>query len=165
MSLSKKQLKLQKQMLNPFTFGLFKIFKVPMAYLAGIRLRELNENQTTTTVRYKYLNKNPFNSMYFAVLAMTAELSTGALALFSIAKHKESIAVIVVGSKAKFIKKAVGKITFKCKNGLDFSEQIQNCINTKESVTVKAESIGYNENNEIVCEYEFEWSFKVRSKS
>lgn len=163
MALSKKQIKLQKQMLSGFTFGLFKLAKVPLAFFTGIRLNELNEKQSETSVKYKYLNKNPFKSMYFAVLAMAAEMSTGALALFSIAKHKESIAVIVVGSQAKFVKKAIGKIRFECKNGLEFGEQIEKCIQTKEAVTVKAKSIGYNESNEIVCEYEFEWSFKTRS--
>ena len=163
MALSNKQLKIQEQMLNPFKFGLWKILKLPMAYLAGIRLRELTEESALSTVRYKYLNTNPFNSMYFAVLAMAAELSTGSLALFSIAKHDESIAVLVVSSKGTFMKKAVGKIRFECKNGLDFKNKLEECVQTKEAGIVTAKSIGYNSKDEIVCEYEFTWSFKVRS--
>jgi hypothetical protein len=163
MALSEKQLKIQEQMLNPFKFGLFKIFKLPIAYLAGIKLRELNEKTSTSSVRYKYLNTNPFKSMYFAILAMAAELSTGSLALFSIAKHDESIAVLVVSSKGTFMKKAVGEIRFECNNGLDFKNKLEELVQTKEAGLVIAKAIGYNSNDEIVCEYEFTWSFKVRS--
>lgn len=163
MPISKKQLKIQKQMLNPFKFGVFKILKLPMAFLAGISVKELTEESSISTVRYKYLNTNPFKSMYFAVLAMTAELSTGALAFYSMAKYDESIAVLVISSKGTFLKKAVGKIRFECKNGLDFKNKLKECVERKEVGTVTAKSIGYNSNNEIVCEYEFTWSFKVRS--
>ncbi len=163
MELSQKQKKLQQQMLSPFKFGLFKIFKLPLAFVAGIKLIELTPYSAIASVKYKYLNTNPFKSMYFAVLAMTAELSTGALALFSIAKYKESIAVLVVESKGKFHKKAVGRIRFICEDGDAFQKGLERCINTKESVQVTASSKGYNQDNELVCEYEFTWSFKVRS--
>ena len=163
MPISKKQRKIQDQMLNPFKFGVFKLLKLPMAFLAGISIKELTEESSISTVKYKYLNSNPFKSMYFAVLAMTAELSTGALAFFSMAEYDESIAVLVVSSKGKFLKKAVGEIRFECKNGLDFKNKLKECFETKEAVTVTAKSIGYNNNDEIVCEYEFTWSFKVRS--
>jgi hypothetical protein len=163
MSLSKKQIKIQEKMLNPFKFGVFKILKLPLAYLAGIKLTVLTEENSVATVKYKYLNTNPFKSMYFAVLAMTAELTTGTLALFSIEKYDESIAVLVVSSKGTFVKKAIGEIRFECKNGLDFKNKIAKCVQSNEAVTVTAKSIGYNSNDEIVCEYEFTWSFKVRS--
>lgn len=163
MALSKKQVQLQQQMLSSFKFGLFKIFKIPLAFIAGIKLKKLSEASCETSVKYKHLNTNPFKSMYFAVLAMAAELSTGALALFSIAKYDQSIAVLVVSSKGTFVKKAVGNIRFECENGLDFENKIAECVQSNEPVTVIAKSVGYNEQNEIVCEYEFEWSFKVRS--
>lgn len=163
MALTSKQIKLQSQMLSPFKFGLFKIFKLPLAFLVGIKLKELSESTSTTSVKYKRLNTNPFKSMYFAVLAMAAELSTGALALFSIAKHKESIAVLVVESKGKFHKKAIGKIKFICEDGALFNQQLDHCVKTKTPVTVIGTSKGYNEANELVCEYEFTWSFKVRN--
>lgn len=162
MELSKKQLKLQNQMLSPFKFGLFKLFKLPLALLVGIKLKELTPYSAATSVKYKSLNKNPFKSIYFAVLAMTAELSTGALALFSIAKHKESIAVLVVESHGEFYKKAVGKINFICENGAEFQTSLEKCIAENVPVTVKAVSKGYNSEKELVCEYTFTWSFKKR---
>lgn len=150
-------------MRSPLKFGLFKIFKLPLAFITGIKLHELSEQEAVTSIRYKYLNKNPFNSLYFAVLAMTAELSTGALALFSIAKHNSSIAVLVVESHGKFYKKGTGKVTFVCSAGHEFKRELKRCVDEKTSVTVKANTKGYNEQNELICEYDFTWSFKVRS--
>lgn len=164
MQLTPKQLQLQKQMLSPFKFGLFKLAKVPMAFIAGIKLKGLDTKSATTLVRYRFINTNPFKSMYFAVLAMAAEMSTGALALFSLAKHKQSIALIVVSSKGTYYKKAVGKIRFECTDGEVFIEKIDSCLTSGNAEIVKAKSIGYNEAEEVVCEYEFEWSFKLRSK-
>ena len=56
MSLSKKQIKIQEKMLNPFKFGVFKILKLPLAYLAGIKLTALTKENSVATVKYKYLN-------------------------------------------------------------------------------------------------------------
>lgn len=164
MSLTKAQIKLQKQILNPFSFALFKLFKIPLAFFAGLKAYSLDEYQCTTTVKYKHINTNPFKSIYFAVLAMAAELSTGALALFSIAKYDKSIAVLVVKSEGEFFKKAVGKITFLCKDGQDFQRAIDKAVETNEAGTYRAQTIGYDESGEKVCEYHFTWSFKVRSK-
>lgn len=150
-------------MRSPFQFGLFKIFKLPLAFITGIKLHELSEQEAVTSIRYKYLNKNPFNSLYFAVLAMTAELSTGALALFSIARYKESIAVLVIESRGQFYKKGTGKVRFVCSAGELFKTELIRCVETNTPVTVKANTKGYNEQNELVCEYDFTWSFKVRS--
>ncbi len=163
MELSSKQQKLQKQMLSPFKFGLFKIMKIPLAYLAGIKLNELTPYSAQTSVKYKYLNTNPFKSMYFAVLAMAAELSTGALALFSIAKYDESIAVLVVESKGKFHKKATGKIRFICEDGEAFQTELDKCVCKNTPVTVTSITKGYNSLDQLVCEYEFTWSFRVRT--
>ncbi|MCZ6693800.1 MAG: hypothetical protein O6939_07840, partial [Bacteroidetes bacterium] len=41
----------------------------------------LTGNQCQTTIPYKFLNKNPFQSTYFAVQSMAAEASTAALAM------------------------------------------------------------------------------------
>lgn len=164
MSLSKGQIKLQKQILNPFSFALFKLFKIPLTFFAGLKVYSLDQYQCTTTVKYKHLNTNPFKSMYFAVLAMTAELSTGALALFSIAKYDQSIAVLLVKSEGKFYKKALGKITFLCKDGQDFQIAVDRAIERNEAGSFRAHTIGYDESGDKVCDYYFTWSFKARSK-
>ena len=165
MSITEKQKRIRSQILSPFKFGFFKITKLPLTFLSGIKAEELSENKATTSVKYKYLNTNPFQSVYFGVLAMTAELSTGILAIFSIAKYQESISLLVVESNGKFHKKATGKIKFTCNDGALFQKELKSCLEKKIPVTVKASTKGFNEQNELVCEYTFTWSFKLREKN
>tara|TARA_Y100000766_G_C18893665_1_gene599843 strand:+ start:1679 stop:2179 length:501 start_codon:yes stop_codon:yes gene_type:complete len=164
MPLNQEQEKIKTQILSKFKFGLFKISKLPLAFLSGITTTHLSPDSATTTVKYSYLNTNPFKSIYYGVLAMTAELSTGVLAIFTLAKYRESISLLVVESHGKFIKKATGKIKFTCKDGALFQKEIEKCIEEKTPVTVSASTKGYNQQNELVCEYTFTWSFKLREK-
>ncbi|HIB29601.1 MAG TPA: thioesterase, partial [Candidatus Marinimicrobia bacterium] len=81
--MNKEQNKFVKRVKSRFLFKLFTIAKLPLAFISGLKVLDLDENQCSTSVQYKYLNKNPFQSMYFAVLNMAAELSTGVLALLA----------------------------------------------------------------------------------
>ena len=164
MNLSEKQQKIRAQILSPFKFGLFKITKLPLTFLSGIKATALSPTSATTSVKYGYLNTNPFKSIYYGVLAMTAELSTGILAIFSIGKYEESISLLVIESNGKFHKKATGKIKFTCNEGVLFQEALEKCIQENIPVTVSASTKGFNEQNELVCEYTFTWSFKLREK-
>ena len=164
MLITEKQNKIRNQILSPFKFGLFKITKLPLTFLSGIKATSLSPTSATTSVKCGYLNTNPYKSIYYGVLAMTAELSTGILAIFSIGKYEESISLLVIESNGKFHKKATGKIKFTCNEGVLFQEALEKCIQENIPVTVSASTKGYNEQNELVCEYTFTWSFKLREK-
>ena len=43
---------------------------LPMAFLAGLKVKKLSNSIAEVTVPFNFLNKNPFNSIYFAVLTM-----------------------------------------------------------------------------------------------
>ena len=152
-----------KQVTNRFLFKLFSIRKLPMAFISGLKVLELTENHCTTSVRYKFLNKNPFRSMYFSVLNMAAELSTGVLALLATKGRDPSVAVIIVSMRADFKIKAIGTITFTCSDGEKLFQAVDKAIETREPQTATATTIGKNENGEIVSTCEFTWSFKERN--
>jgi hypothetical protein len=101
--------------------------------------------------------------MYFAVQAMAAELSTGALVMLHIKASGHNISMLVAQNKSVFTKKATGKITFVCTQGNAIQEAIQTAILTKEGQTIWLTSIGNNANGEQVSEMQFEWTLKVRS--
>lgn len=151
-------------MLNPFVFFLFTLFKVPTVAIAGIRIKTLTGNKCETTVPFKFLNKNPFKSMYFAIQAMAAEISTAIPAMLAIEKHDVSFAMLVVEVKAEFFKKGISKVTFTCEDGVAFSEALQKSITTKEPVIVVAKTIGTMADGTVVSEFYFTWSFKAREK-
>ena len=158
-----EQKALSKQVTNRFLFKLFSISKLPLAFISGLKVLALDEGQCSTSVRYKYLNKNPFQSMYFAVLNMAAELSTGALAMIATKGRDPSVAVIIVSMRADFQKKAIGTITFTCSDGEKLFQAVDKAIETREPQTATATTIGKNENGEIVSTCEFTWSFKERN--
>ena len=80
----------------------YLMFKLPSAFLCGVKLRALNSVKADVTVKYKWMNQNPFNSMYFAVQAMAAEFTTGALVMLQVKKSGKSISMLVANNKATF---------------------------------------------------------------
>ncbi|MDR6967997.1 hypothetical protein J2X31_002011 [Flavobacterium arsenatis] len=143
--------------LNKFLF-----FKLPSAFLCGVRAKQIDANQCTVTVKHRWINQNPFNSMYFAVQAMGAELTTGALVMLHIKKSGKKISMLVANNKGNFTKKATGRITFICKDGHLIEEAIQRTIATGEGQTFWMKSIGTNEQGVQVSEMDFEWSVRVK---
>lgn len=150
-------MKLTVSKLNKFLF-----FKLPSAYFCGVRVQKLEQDQCVVTVKHNWINKNPFNSMYFAVQAMAAELATGALVMNHIQNSGAKISMLVANNKSNFSKKATGRITFVCVDGHLASTTIQEAIETGEGKTFWMKSIGKNENGEQVSEMEFEWSIKAK---
>ena len=96
--------------LTPSKINTFLFFKLPSAFICGVRVKQLKTAKCTVTVKHRWINQNPFNSMYFAVQAMAAEMSTGALVLYQIKKSNKKISMLVANNKGNFTKKATGKI-------------------------------------------------------
>lgn len=142
----------------------FLFFKLPSAYWTGVRLRRISDTSATTTVRHKWVNQNPFRSMYFAVQAMAAELSTGALVMKKISESGQRISMLVAQNNSVFVKKATGEISFTCNEGHLLDEAIQKAIETQEGVTVWMKSVGIDEKGDEVSVFNFEWTLKVRVK-
>ena len=163
-SLSHDQEKLISDLKNSLKFKLFLISKLPMAFLAGLKVQQLDANSCQTSTPYKYLNKNPFKSTYFAVLSMAAELSTGAFALMAVHKIKPSVAVIIVNVEAEFTKKASGRAYFTCKESYKAFDAVERCIASGEAETAKMKTEGYLKDGTHVATFYFTWSFKKRSR-
>ena len=140
----------------------FLAFKLPSAFICGVRVKSINELQCVVSVKHRWINQNPFNSMYFAVQAMAAELSTGALVLSQIQNSGKKISMLVANSTSNFTKKATGRITFTCNDGLLIQKAIQNAITTNEGQTIWMKSIGTDEKGDQVSEMDFEWSVRVK---
>ena len=140
----------------------FLLFKLPSAFIAGVRVKEIDERQCVVSVKHRWINQNPFNSMYFAVQAMAAELSTGALVMYQIQKSGRNISMLVANNKGNFTKKATGRINFICNDGLVIENAIKETIATGEGQTFWMKSIGLNEEGVQVSEMDFEWSVRLK---
>lgn len=149
--------------LTPRKINTFNIFKLPAVFLTGVRVKTISNESCTVSVKYKWINQNPFKSMFWAVQGMAAELTTGALVMDKIQQSGKNISMLVLNNKASFTKKATGHITFTCKQGLEVDKAIAKTIETGEGQTIWLNSVGVNSEGIQVSEFNFEWTLKVKS--
>ena len=62
---------------TPNKINTFLLFKLPAAYFTGVRVTSISSKQSEVRVRYRWINQNPFKSMFWAVQGMASELTTG----------------------------------------------------------------------------------------
>jgi len=149
---------------TPSKLNAFLFFKIPAAFWCGVRVKAINTAGSIVSVKYKWFNQNPFKSMYFAVQAMAAELSTGILVMYYIQKSGKSISMLVASNKSSFTKKATGRITFVCNEGELIDEAVSKAIETGEGQTFWVSSTGTNEAGDKVSRMEFEWTIKLKNR-
>ncbi len=148
--------------INPFTFKMFLLQKLPAAFFAGLRIQEFSPSTCVVKVRYNWFTKNPFKSMYFAVEAMAAEMCSGMLVFGQVYQRNPKVSMLVVKMEVDFVKKATGTILFTCEDGLLIQNAVNESINTKEGRTIICKSVGTNEQGDTVAIFNFTWSVKSK---
>jgi hypothetical protein len=150
-------------MTNVWKFRLFSLTKLPSLLFWGVKLESFTGDKCTTSLNYGWTNTNPFKSMYFATMIGAAELSTGLPVMYTIhGDGKTSMLVVKVGGS--YYKKAIGRIRFECSDierfKLFFNDLKQESGN-KGAITLHSKA--FNEQDEMVGEFEFTWSLKYNS--
>jgi hypothetical protein len=151
-----------KSLKHPLKFRMFLLSRLPNAFFAGLRIKDLDETVCRVSVPYKWFTKNPFRSTYFACLSMAAEMSTGVLCLVHLYKRNPPVSMLVVKVESEYFKKAIGKTFFSCEEGLVIKETIEQTIEKGEAKTFRARSIGKNAEGLIVAQFFITWSFKSK---
>ena len=149
--------------ISPSKLNSFLMFKLPAAYFTGVRTTHLDDTTCIVSVKHRWINQNPFKSMFWAVQGMAAELTTGALVMKKIRESGKKISMLVASNNASFTKKATGRITFTCHEGKKIDEAITKAIETEEGQTVWLNSNGINKDGVEVSSFNFEWTLKVKS--
>jgi uncharacterized protein YhfF len=146
---------------TPNSINRFLLYKLPAAWLTGVRVSVINDLKCEVKVRFRWINQNPFRSMYWAVQGMAAELTTGMLVMKNIKESNSNISMLLVGNKSNYFKKATGKIKFVCDEGENAKELINlTKLNKTHKAWLKAKCV--DESGDIVSEFYFEWSCKSR---
>lgn len=149
-------------MLSPKKLNLFLLFKLPSAFLTGVRAVQIDKTTCEVSVRHRWINQNPFKSMYFAVQAMAAELSTGALVLVHIQATGKPVSMLVARNESIFTKKATGKIIFTCTDGHLAKQKIEEALATGQGQTFWMQSTGVDVQGDVVATFKFEWTVKAK---
>ena len=147
---------------SPIKFRLFLFSKLPAAFFSGLKIVHCNEEECTVSIPYKWFTQNPFRSTYFACLGMAAEMSTGALAMAHVYQRKPVVSMLITAVESKFLKKAVDKTFFVCNEGGAIKHAVEQACATGNGQTITVVSKGFNQQNELVAEFLFTWSFKVK---
>ena len=146
-----------------FKYNLHNFFFLPSVWWCGIRVKTVDEKSCIVRVRHKWINQNPFKSMFWAVQGMAAELCTGVLIMNEIKLSKKKFSMLVLNNQANFSKKATGIIFFECNQGTDIRKSIEKVVETNESQTIWLTSVGKNSQNQIVSTFKFEWTLKLKN--
>lgn len=147
---------------TPRKLNLFLAFKLPSAFLTGVRTRFLDDQRCVVVVKHRWINQNPFRSMFWAVQGMAGELSTGLLLSNEIEISKRKFSMLVLNNKANFSKKATGKILFSCDQGSEIRESINLAISSGEPQTIWLNSSGIDSSGDVVSKFSFQWTLKVK---
>ncbi len=143
-------------------FNMFTFFKLPSAWWCGVRVQYIDKKKAIVTVRHRWINQNPFKSMFWAVQGMAAELTTGAMMISQIKESGKKISMLVANNNANFSKKATGKITFVCEDGHKIKEALDKTIATGEGETLWMQVVGSNTDGVVVSTFNFEWTVKLK---
>lgn len=156
---------LRRRMLNPWAMRAFMFARLPLAWFAGLRVEQLDDEICEVSVPRGWRTQNPFRSTYFAALTMAAELSTGAPAMIAVQAAGVPISMLVTDVRGTFGKKATGRVVFSYEGVQAMSTIVQQAVESGEGMTVDAETVGRMADGTEVARFTFTWSFKKKAAS
>ena len=143
--------------------NLFLALKLPSAYISGIRVDAISEQKAVARVKHRWINQNPFKSLYWATQGMAAELVTGLLLMKKVKESNQNVSTLVVEQCGNFSKKATGRITFSCDDGEIIDQALKVALSSGEVQIMVLKAAGTDEENELVSNFEFTWSIKLKT--
>lgn len=149
--------------LHPFKYRFFLLTKLPAAFFSGVRVQYADETKAVVVVPYTWFTTNPFRSTYFACLSMAAEMSTGLLAMCHIYEKHPPVSMLIIKSDAVYMKKATGRTMFTCEDGAAIEQAVKEAMASGKSISFTARSVGKDKNDDVIAEFSFTWSFKVKA--
>ena len=150
-----------KKIKSPLRFLLWTFIKFPASRFSGLQLDKLDDDSCVVSIPGGWRSQNPFNSMYWAVQGMGAELSTAGFPLALVKSRGGRTRTLVAGQESKFTKKAKGRIKFTCEDGHLARSAIEESIETGKPVNVELTSVGTDSSGDVVSEWVFKWNFLV----
>ena len=145
-----------------FKYTLFTFFKLPSVFWTGIRTTKVTDTSCEVSVKHRWINQNPFRSIFWAVQGMAAELTTGLLIMKGIKESNDKVSMLVLNNNANFSKKATGRITFSCTQGAEITQLMNELIKSGTPKTIWMESVGTDEAGDVVSRFNFEWTLIVK---
>jgi len=77
--------------------------------------------------------------------------------------RQPAVSMLITKMEASYFKKATEKTLFICGAGKQIHDTIEDSIVSNEPKSIKVNSTGTNKNGELIAEFLFTWSFKVKT--
>ena len=158
-----QKLGFRKLALNRWKLNWFFLKKMPLGFIAGMRVVSFDDNHASVSIPYNYITKNPFKSVYFAAQSMAAELSSGVIAINEVVTAPVPVSMLVFNMDAQFTKKARSKVIFTCNDGMAIKNAVKKTLETGEGQTVTITTKGTDSDGDVVSVFHFTWTFKAKS--
>lgn len=145
---------------------MYGLFKIPLLLFISPRVQEFDESSCEIKIPLGYRTKNHLNSMYFGALAVGAELSIAAAAVFAIHESKERVDFVFKDFRMQFLKRADGDTCFVCEDVAGVRELIARSLQSEERLEKSFKGFAYVEGRrgEPVAEYELVLSVRHRRR-
>jgi hypothetical protein len=155
--------RLRSRLLRPSAFRLYLWKSLPLAAVAGLRLRSLDASGCSVALPGGWRTQNPFRSTYFAAQAMAAEMSTGAPAFMLVQGASASVAMILREIRAVFSKRIQGRSSFTFSDVAGMQAVVERAARSGESEMYTGRSTGHTADGAVAAEFDITWSFKRRA--
>jgi len=150
--------KLARQLINPWKLRMWMLRRLPMGLFSGMVIESLDENGCKVMLKDRFWIHNPFGSVFWAVMGMAAELSTGAL-VYAYVSGTNTL-YILTSVQGEFLKKVRGKSFYFCPSGQDVLRSLNSLKNPGDTCTVILPVTAYDQVGQPVAEFKFYWQLR-----
>jgi hypothetical protein len=149
-----------KKLSNNRLFRAYLLWRLPLAYIAGVKVVAFRRDSATMSIRYRWINTNPFKSMYFAAMNMGAELACGLLVFAHINEVNPKISMLLEDFNSHYVRKGLGKVLFICQQGDEIKNAVEIASETTETQKLNVKVHATDVVGTILATFEMQWSLK-----
>ena len=145
---------------------LFGLTQVPMIFYCRPKVVSISDRKLEIKIKLNRRTKNHLNSMYFGVLSVGADVTSGFLAMKLIQASKSKINLIFKDFHADFLKRAEGDVHFICEDGIAIQDLVRKAEETGERQNLPVEIVATvpKISDEPVAKFVLTLSIKKKSK-
>jgi len=147
---------------NTLYLRYFALTKIPLLFYARPSVVDKSDQRVVIRIPLGRRSKNHQGSMYFAALAMGADVSVGLLAVELINRQDQHISFIFKDFHAEFYRRATADVYFTCDQGGEIAELVNTALTSDQRVekTLEAVATVPSDNDEPVARFRLTLSLK-----
>lgn len=140
----------------------FGLTRIPLLFYVRPTVIEKTPRRVVIKIPLNRRTRNHQHSMYFAALAMGADVAVGLLAVELIGRQKKNISFIFKDFKAEFYRRATADVYFSCDQGDAITALVQRAVTGQDRVEMPLEAVATvpDENDEPVASFRLTLSLK-----